>query len=178
MIDFLNALCERNPELQIFILMWDFSALVSFDKEWFNKFILDLTTNERIHFRFDGKHALYASHHQKLVVIDGAIAFVGGLDLAANSWDDRRHWADNAERFLAGSSMIPTMMCNRSIPALLHGNLQTVPETVAARRRRRLSLDPPSSPPPDMQIKRLYSVADQAAISVTRAQTCCRSLNR
>ena len=104
---FLNELCERNPELEIFILMWDFSAVVGFDKEWFNKFILDLTTSDRIHFRFDSRHALYASHHQKLVVIDGTSAFVGGLDLSANSWDDRKHWAENAERVLAGEQYEP-----------------------------------------------------------------------
>jgi phosphatidylserine/phosphatidylglycerophosphate/cardiolipin synthase-like enzyme len=173
MTDFLNGLCERNQNLRVFILMWDFSALVSFDKEWFNKFILDVTTNERIHFRFDGRHALYASHHQKLVVIDGAIAFVGGLDFAANSWDDRRHWADNAERFLAGDQYDPY----HDVQSFTTGPLAWELTKLFQKRwlhagGGELSLEPPSDPRPDMHIRRLIPIqAQQAAISVTRAQT-------
>ena len=104
---FLNSLCEENPQLEIFILMWDFSAFVALDKEWFNKWVLDLTTSSRIYFRFDSKHPVGASHHQKLVVIDGAIAFVGGLDICASSWDDRSHSVENPDRFLDGKRFEP-----------------------------------------------------------------------
>ena len=31
------------------------------------------------------------SHHEKLVVVDDAIAFCGGLDLAWGRWDDGDH---------------------------------------------------------------------------------------
>lgn len=34
---------------------------------------------------------LYWAHHEKLVVIDQQIAFVGGIDLAYGRWDDHRH---------------------------------------------------------------------------------------
>lgn len=173
MTEFLNALCERNQSLRVFILMWDFSALVSFDKEWFNKFILDLTTNERIYFRFDGRHPLYASHHQKLVVIDGATAFVGGLDFSANSWDDRRHWADNAERVLAGEQYDPYHDVQSFITGPLAWELTTLfRDRWLHAGGGELSLDPPPSPSPDMRVKRLIPLAAQAAaISVTRAQT-------
>lgn len=43
-------------------------------------------------------NAIGASHHQKFVVIDGKIAFVGGLDICSNRWDDRRHLPENPER--------------------------------------------------------------------------------
>ncbi len=104
---FLNSLCEKKPQLEIFILMWDFSAFVSLDKEWFNKWVLDLMTSSRIYFRFDSKHPVGASHHQKLVVIDGAVAFVGGLDICASSWDDRTHASENPDRFLDGKRFEP-----------------------------------------------------------------------
>ena len=35
-----------------------------------------------------GSTAVMWSHHEKLVVIDRNIAFVGGIDLAFNRWDD------------------------------------------------------------------------------------------
>jgi phospholipase D1/2 len=95
---FLEALCERTPGLEIYILAWDFSAVFSMEREWFQDFIFDWTTNERMHFRFDSVHATGATHHQKLVIVDGKIAFTGGMDICSNRWDDRYHRHDNAER--------------------------------------------------------------------------------
>lgn len=38
-----------------------------------------------------GSTAILWSHHEKLVVIDRNVAFVGGIDLAFNRWDDEKH---------------------------------------------------------------------------------------
>jgi phosphatidylserine/phosphatidylglycerophosphate/cardiolipin synthase-like enzyme len=95
---FLEALCERKPQLEIYILAWDFSAVFSREREWFQDFIFGWTTNERMHFRFDSVHATGATHHQKLVIVDGKIAFTGGIDVCSNRWDDRYHLKNNTER--------------------------------------------------------------------------------
>jgi phospholipase D1/2 len=95
---FLEDLCERTPELEIYILAWDFSAVFSLERQWFQDFIFDWTTNERLHFRFDSVHSTGATHHQKYVVVDGAIAFTGGMDICSNRWDDRFHLINNAQR--------------------------------------------------------------------------------
>src|SRR5690606_25139494 len=39
----------------------------------------------------DDKHPLGSSHHQKVVVIDDEVAFVGGLDLTHGRWDTPEH---------------------------------------------------------------------------------------
>lgn len=31
------------------------------------------------------------AHHEKIIVIDQSVAFVGGIDLAYGRWDDREH---------------------------------------------------------------------------------------
>jgi phosphatidylserine/phosphatidylglycerophosphate/cardiolipin synthase-like enzyme len=98
LLNFMNELCRENPELEIFILAWDYSALFALEREWFQTWIFNKKTDERVHFRFDAAHAVMASHHQKFVVIDGSIAFVGGLDICENRWDDRLHLADNPHR--------------------------------------------------------------------------------
>ena len=98
LLRFLEALCERTPQLQIYILAWDFNAVFAQEREWFQDFIFDWTTNDRLHFRFDSVHATGATHHQKFVVVDGKIAFAGGIDICSNRWDDRSHLKDNAER--------------------------------------------------------------------------------
>jgi phosphatidylserine/phosphatidylglycerophosphate/cardiolipin synthase-like enzyme len=95
---FLNGLCADNPELEIYILAWDFSMIFSIEREWFQKWIFDWSSNERMHFRFDSAHAVGASHHQKFSVIDGQIAFVGGMDICSDRWDDRKHLPENPHR--------------------------------------------------------------------------------
>lgn len=97
-LPFLEALCERTPQLEIYILAWDFGAVFSREREWFQDFIFDWSTNERLHFRFDSVHATGATHHQKFVIVDGTIAFSGGMDICSNRWDDRYHLKDNSER--------------------------------------------------------------------------------
>ena len=95
---FMEDLCERTSHLEIYILAWDFSAVFSLEREWFQDFIFGWTTNERLHFRFDSVHATGATHHQKVVIVDGKIAFAGGIDICSNRWDDRFHLKNNTER--------------------------------------------------------------------------------
>jgi len=51
-----------------------------------------------LQFRFDSQLPAGGSHHQKFVVIDGHIAFVGGLDFNGDDWDDRDHLPKNPLR--------------------------------------------------------------------------------
>jgi phospholipase D1/2 len=96
-IQFLDALCEKTPELEIYVLAWDFSAVFSLEREWFQEILFNWSTNKRVHFRFDNIHAAGATHHQKFVIVDGTIAFVGGMDICSSRWDDRYHH-NNPER--------------------------------------------------------------------------------
>lgn len=98
LLPFLNSLCQKNPELRIYILAWDFSWLFALEREWFQKWIFDWTASPGMKFRFDSVHPVWASYHQKFVVIDGHTAFIGGMDICSSRWDDRRHEAGNPER--------------------------------------------------------------------------------
>lgn len=98
LLPFLEKLCERTPELQIYILAWDFSMIFSLEREWFQNLIFDWTTHERLHFRLDNRHASGATHHQKFVIADGALAFLGGMDICSDRWDDRSHAEENPLR--------------------------------------------------------------------------------
>jgi len=98
LLSFLNGLCEKNNELRIYILAWNFHAIYGIEREWFQKWYFNWTTNDRLKFCFDACHCLGASHHQKFAVVDGAVAFLGGLDLCSSRWDDRDHCPDNSHR--------------------------------------------------------------------------------
>ncbi len=106
-LPFLEALCNERPELTIHILAWDFHGIFAFEREWMQKIVFDWMTHERLHFRFDSKHVDGASHHQKFVVIDGQLSFLGGLDVCDHRWDDRRHLEENPLRVSRGSPHKP-----------------------------------------------------------------------
>lgn len=91
--EFLFALVHRKKRLQIHILGWDFAAIYVFSRELFPVFRLPWKRHRRIHFHLDGKHPLVGSQHQKLIVIDDAVAFVGGMDLTRGRWDTPEHQA-------------------------------------------------------------------------------------
>ncbi len=89
--DLLTHLLERRPDLEIRILLWDYSVLYSLEREPLPRVTLGWRTPPRLTVTLDDELPIGASHHQKIVVIDDTIAFSGGLDLTINRWDTREH---------------------------------------------------------------------------------------
>lgn len=96
--DFFDALAQARHGLQIYLLDWDFTMLYATEREFLPLYNLGWRTHERVHFCLDGRHPAGASHHQKVVVVDDAIAFVGGIDLAKARWDTPEHAAEDSRR--------------------------------------------------------------------------------
>ena len=97
--DFLNHLARRRRQLQIYILNWDYPLVYGADREFPPIYGLGAWTPRRnIHFEYDNTQPVGASHHQKIVVIDDAIAFSGGLDLTDRRWDTCEHRAADPRR--------------------------------------------------------------------------------
>ncbi|MBL9015814.1 MAG: phospholipase [Myxococcales bacterium] len=101
-LPFLRSLCEANPDLHIYMLPWDSSPVFAFEREPLQRLKFRLHGHEHIHWKMDNAHPPSASHHQKLIAIDRAVAFVGGMDVCASRWDDREHRADQAQRCTKG----------------------------------------------------------------------------
>ena len=80
------------------MLSWDFAVIYSLERELLPSRSFGWQESERLHFELDGRHPVGASHHQKIVVIDGAVAFSGGIDLTKARWDTRTHANDDARR--------------------------------------------------------------------------------
>jgi phosphatidylserine/phosphatidylglycerophosphate/cardiolipin synthase-like enzyme len=106
-LKFLNGLCERTPGLHVYLLAWDFHPVFALEREWWQRVYFHWMTNERLHFRFDACEVDGGSHHQKFVVMDGALAFAGGMDVCEARWDDRRHLATNPLRLSHGHPQKP-----------------------------------------------------------------------
>jgi len=108
LLKFLNALCEERPELTIYLLAWDFSVAYLSEREWMQSLKFDYLTNPRVRFEWDEHPVAGASHHQKFVVVDGAVGFLGGIDICDARWDECDHREHNPQRVnLAGEPCKP-----------------------------------------------------------------------
>jgi phosphatidylserine/phosphatidylglycerophosphate/cardiolipin synthase-like enzyme/uncharacterized membrane protein YdjX (TVP38/TMEM64 family) len=96
--DFLHALVAARPALHIHVLNWDYAMLYALEREWMLAKKPGRERNARLRFHTDSRHPVGASHHQKVVVVDDCVAFVGGLDLTRCRWDTPDHACDNPLR--------------------------------------------------------------------------------
>ena len=71
------------------MLLWDYSVLYSLERELLPVLSLQWRTPPQIELCLDDVLPIGSSHHQKIVVIDDALAFSGGLDLTIRRWDTR-----------------------------------------------------------------------------------------
>ena len=95
---FLDYLTRRRPRLHVYLLSWDFAMIYAMEREFFPRYKLKWRTNKHIHFCLDGEHPVGASQHQKIVVVDDAVAFSGGFDMSKWRWDTSQHLPDDERR--------------------------------------------------------------------------------
>lgn len=105
--DFLNHLVHRQRRLQIRILNWDYPMAFGTDRELRPLYGFGWTPARRVHLRYDDTHPFAGSQHQKVVVIDDAIAFAGGIDLALRRWDTIGHCTPDERRMVDGAPYPP-----------------------------------------------------------------------
>lgn len=159
----LHAAADQNPQLHIYVLSWDFSMLYAMEREWRPVFKLGWKAHRRIIFGMDGRHPLGGAHHQKMIVVDDALAFVGGMDLTRGRWDTSDHIPDSPLRQDShGTQYAPlhdmTAMFDgqaaRSMGELVRERWRRATGRTISRRRAspREPLDPwPDSYPPDIE---------------------------
>lgn len=105
--DFLNHLVHRRRGLQIRILNWDCPMAFGTDRELCPLYGFGWTPAGRVHMRYDDTHPFAGSQHQKVVVIDDAIAFAGGIDLTLRRWDTIGHRTPDERRMVDGAPYPP-----------------------------------------------------------------------
>ncbi len=96
--DFLGELVRVRPGLQVHLLLWDYSLLYAGERELLPRLSLGWRTPENVTLCIDNSVPFGSSQHQKIVVVDDAVAFSGGLDLTIRRWDTTAHAAENSHR--------------------------------------------------------------------------------
>jgi phosphatidylserine/phosphatidylglycerophosphate/cardiolipin synthase-like enzyme/uncharacterized membrane protein YdjX (TVP38/TMEM64 family) len=89
--ELLGFIVRRRPQLRCYILIWDYSALYTLERDPWSRWKLGWRTHKRVRFGFDDRHPVGGSHHQKVVVVDDSLAFCGGIDLTGHRWDTCAH---------------------------------------------------------------------------------------
>jgi len=102
--DFLNFLVRRRRRLQVNVLTWDYPVIFSKGRELSPIYGLGWRPHRRVKLRYDDHYPIGASQHQKVILIDGALAFCGGLDLTRSRWDTSKHRPADARRINEGDA--------------------------------------------------------------------------
>jgi phospholipase D1/2 len=105
--ELLSELVRTRPDLQIYLLLWDYSMFYAAEREMFPRLSLQWQTPPRVTLCMDNAVPFGSSQHQKLVVVDDVLAFSGGLDLTLRRWDTCEHRPDNPDRIDASERAYP-----------------------------------------------------------------------
>ena len=93
LLPLLDRLCRERPELEVKMLAWDHSLFFALEREVLQKVVFDIATVDRFEFKTDGTVPFGGSHHQKVAIIDGQVAFMGSADICQDRWDTSAHVA-------------------------------------------------------------------------------------
>jgi phosphatidylserine/phosphatidylglycerophosphate/cardiolipin synthase-like enzyme/uncharacterized membrane protein YdjX (TVP38/TMEM64 family) len=96
--ELLNHQVAEHKDLHVYLLNWDFAMIYAMEREFFPRYKLQWRSHQRIHFCLDGDHPVGGSQHQKIVVVDDAVAFAGGFDLSQWRWDTSAHQPEDERR--------------------------------------------------------------------------------
>jgi phosphatidylserine/phosphatidylglycerophosphate/cardiolipin synthase-like enzyme/uncharacterized membrane protein YdjX (TVP38/TMEM64 family) len=105
--EFLNYLVRRRRGLHVNVLNWDYPMVFGADREFPPLYGFGWKPSRRVHLKYDDTHPVAGSQHQKIVLIDDAIAFVGGIDLTVRRWDSSEHDPDDPRRVAYGKPYPP-----------------------------------------------------------------------
>lgn len=164
---FLRDLVTERPDLIIRVLVWAMGPIYSGKSlKMFRK--RRWSSHPRIRLAFDNRHPVRGSHHQKFVVVDDRVAFVGGIDLTAKRWDTNEHRIDDPRRIMpSGEPYEPV----HDMQVALEGEAARLAGDIA-RRRWLFATDeavPPNRAAAEVSFDGL--VPDMAGVDVAFART-------
>lgn len=167
--ELLDHVVRANPDLSVYVLVWDYAALYALERDPTSRIRLGWRTHERVHFRFDDLHPVAASHHQKVVVVDDALAFSGGLDLTSHRWDTSAHPCEHPHRLAANGEPYTPF---HDVQALVDGPAAAALGELARARWRRIGVEDVAPHDPRTDLPWLASVeADVVDVDVAIART-------
>jgi len=144
--------------------------LYAMERELLPIYKLDGRTHRRLKFRLADQHPVGASHHQKVIVVDDAVAFVGGLDITQRRWDTTEHLAEEPRRRdPAGAPYGPF----HDVQAVVDANAARALGELVRERWLRSGASKPRAPlatPPDLWPRGVETDLDDVDVAIVRTE--------
>lgn len=116
----LRMLVKARPDVDVRLLIWKSPLVIAASQGFFPHRAQSWFRKRMVEFRLDRAGPPGACHHQKVVIIDDAVAFCGGGDIGTDRWDSVEH-LDGDPRRCQPSGLIPSprheVMCVMDGPA-------------------------------------------------------------
>ncbi|MDP1630907.1 MAG: phospholipase D-like domain-containing protein [Caulobacter sp.] len=103
----LRRTAALNPAVDVRVLAWDMPFPLNASQAFAPQRAVAEFLGSRVKFRLDSSLPASACHHQKVLIIDGRLAFVSGGDLGADRWDTCDHADDDRHRRLPNLRRYP-----------------------------------------------------------------------
>lgn len=116
----LKAIARKRPDLDIRILCWKAALAVAATQDFYPQRAAKDFRGTTVRYHLDGKLPFGASHHQKVVVVDDAVAFCGGCDFGPDRWDTCDHDDENLRR-AAKPGALPCFDPRHEVMSLVDG---------------------------------------------------------
>ena len=116
----LRMLVKSRPELDVRLLIWKSPLVIAASQGFFPQRAQQWFRKRMVEFRLDPPPAPGACHHQKVVIIDDAVAFCGGGDVSVDRWDSCEHLDQDPRRCMPSGLIAPPrheVMCVVDGPA-------------------------------------------------------------
>jgi phosphatidylserine/phosphatidylglycerophosphate/cardiolipin synthase-like enzyme len=134
--NFLVDLTRARPDLAVRILCWKSAVLVSATQDFFPHRAKRCFNGTAVQFHLDATVPFGACHHQKVIVVDGQVAFVGSSDFCPDRWDTSKHLDMDTRR--RNSSLKRGFYASRhEVMALVDGPAAQSLEALFGRRWQR-----------------------------------------
>lgn len=95
---FLLWLARHREDLELRILKWSVGWVQFLARPGMLWDVLRMWPKRQIDFKFDTKHPVGCSHHQKIAILDDRVAVCGGIDMTTERWDTREHCENDEDR--------------------------------------------------------------------------------
>ncbi len=103
----LVELSRRRPGLDIRLLIWKSALPISASQNFFPHRGRRWFRNTTVQLRLDESVPLGACHHQKVLIVDDAVAICGGGDISVDRWDTAAHLDDDDRRIMPDQDYHP-----------------------------------------------------------------------
>lgn len=130
----LVALSRARPDLEIRLLIWKSALPIAASQQFFPHKARSWFKDTNVQFVLDDQVPFGACHHQKVLVIDDALAFCGGGDISVDRWDTPGHLEHDPRRIMPDQHQHPP---RHEVMMMVDGEAAQVLGDLARERWRR-----------------------------------------